>query len=147
MEHNWDIKYLMEKIVTSSTYKQSSEIKPKQLEKDPDNVYYSRSPRIRYKAETIRDFILASRENWIKIGGFSEDPMWQLHNDSMALGEFCKVQMKQVLFRWPLATFQTLHERGGWIGMNQLSWEEWCELFVQVINGKVDVVKRQIKNS
>jgi|LakMenE01Jun11ns_1017448.scaffolds.fasta_scaffold9929198_1 hypothetical protein len=93
------------------------------------------------------DFILASRENWIKIGGFSEDPMWQLHNDSMALGEFCKVQMKQVLFRWPLATFQTLHERGGWIGMNQLSWEEWCELFVQVINGKVDVVKRQIKNS
>ena len=92
------------------------------------------------------DFILASRENWIKIGGFSEDPTWQLHNDSMALGEFCKGGMKQVLFRWPLVAFQTLHERSGWTGMNQLSWEEWCELFVQVINGKIDVVKRRIKN-
>ena len=60
MEHNWNIKYLIEKIVNSSTYKQSADIHNKQLEKDPDNMYYSRSPRIRYKAETIRDFILAS---------------------------------------------------------------------------------------
>ena len=44
MEHNWDIKYLVGKIVNSSVYKQSSEINSKQLEKDPDNVYYSRSP-------------------------------------------------------------------------------------------------------
>ena len=92
------------------------------------------------------DFILASRENWIKIGGFSEDPKWNLHNDSMALGEFFKLGMKQVLFRWPLVAFQTLHKRSGWTGMNQISWEEWCELFVQVINGKVSVVKRRIKN-
>lgn len=75
MEHNWDIKYLVGKIVTSSVYKQSSEINSKQLEKDPDNIYYSRSPRIRYKAETIRDFILASSGLLNKtIGGPSVKP-------------------------------------------------------------------------
>jgi Protein of unknown function (DUF1553)/Protein of unknown function (DUF1549)/Planctomycete cytochrome C len=75
MEHNWDIKYLVGKIVNSSVYKQSSEINSKQLEKDPDNVYYSRSPRIRYKAEIIRDFILASSGLLNKtIGGPSVKP-------------------------------------------------------------------------
>jgi len=75
MEHHWDIKYLVGKIVNSSVYKQSSEINTKQLEKDPDNVYYSRSPRIRYKAEIIRDFILASSGLLNKtIGGPSVKP-------------------------------------------------------------------------
>ena len=75
MEHHWDIKYLVGKIVNSSVYKQSSEINSKQLEKDPDNVYYSRSPRIRYKAEIIRDFILASSGLLNKtIGGPSVKP-------------------------------------------------------------------------
>jgi hypothetical protein len=60
MEHHWDIKYLIKKMVTSSTYKQSNEVSKKQLEMDPDNVYYTRSPRTRFKAEIVRDFILSS---------------------------------------------------------------------------------------
>jgi len=60
MEHHWDIKYLLKKIVTSSTYKQSNDVSKKQLEVDPDNVYYTRSPRTRFKAEIVRDFILGS---------------------------------------------------------------------------------------
>ncbi|MEI7960521.1 MAG: DUF1553 domain-containing protein, partial [Chitinophagaceae bacterium] len=60
MEHRWDIKYLLKKIVTSSTYKQSNDVTKKQLEVDPDNVYYTRSPRTRFKAEIVRDFILSS---------------------------------------------------------------------------------------
>ncbi len=60
MDHNWDIKYLIKKILTSSTYCQSSEVSKKQLEQDPENVYYSRSPRIRFKAEIIRDWVLSS---------------------------------------------------------------------------------------
>ena len=60
MEHHWDIKYLIKKIVMSSTFKQSAKLNSEQLTLDPDNIYYSRSPRIRFKAEIIRDFILSS---------------------------------------------------------------------------------------
>jgi hypothetical protein len=60
MEHNWDIKYLVKKIMTSATYMQSCNIDKKILEKDPDNTYYTRAPRSRLKAEFIRDWVLAS---------------------------------------------------------------------------------------
>ena len=60
MEHNWDVKYLMKKILSSNTYQQSSVVSKKQLEQDPDNVYYTRSPRIRFKAEIVRDWVLGT---------------------------------------------------------------------------------------
>ncbi|NQU51596.1 MAG: DUF1553 domain-containing protein [Bacteroidetes bacterium] len=60
MDHDWDIKYLIKKILSSKTYCQSSNVSKKQLEKDPENVYYSRAPRLRFKAEIIRDWVLSS---------------------------------------------------------------------------------------
>jgi len=60
MEHNWDIKYLVKKILSSNTYQQSSVVSKKQLEEDPDNLYYTRSPRIRFKAEIVRDWVLGT---------------------------------------------------------------------------------------
>ena len=60
MEHNWDIKGLVKKIVTSATYKQSAAITPEKLEKDPDNIYLARGPRYRLPAEFVRDVVLAS---------------------------------------------------------------------------------------
>ena len=60
MEHQWDIKYLVKKIMSSATYMQSSVISKKHLEKDPENNYYARSSRIRLKAEFIRDWILST---------------------------------------------------------------------------------------
>jgi hypothetical protein len=60
MEHNWDVKYLIKKILSSNTYQQSSVVTKKQLEQDPDNLYYTRSPRIRFKAEIVRDWVLGT---------------------------------------------------------------------------------------
>lgn len=60
MEHNWDIKYLVKKIMSSATYMQSAIISKQHLEKDPENNYYARSTRIRLKAEFIRDWILST---------------------------------------------------------------------------------------
>ena len=60
MEHQWDIKYLVKKILSSNTYQQSSVVSKKQLEQDPENIYYTRSPRIRFKAEIIRDWVLGT---------------------------------------------------------------------------------------
>jgi len=60
MEHNWDVKYLIKKILSSNTYQQSSVVSKKQLEQDPDNLFYTRSPRIRFKAEIVRDWVLGT---------------------------------------------------------------------------------------
>lgn len=60
MEHDWDIKYLVKKILSSNTYCQSSRVTKTHLEKDPENKYYARSPRVRFKAEIIRDWVLST---------------------------------------------------------------------------------------
>jgi hypothetical protein len=60
MEHNWNIKRLIKKIVTSAVYKQSVVISSEKLNKDPDNIFLSRGPRYRIAAEYVRDFVLAS---------------------------------------------------------------------------------------
>ncbi len=59
MEHGWDVKRLIKLVVMSSTYQQSSEVDAAALEADPQNRYYSRGPRFRLSAETIRDQSLA----------------------------------------------------------------------------------------
>lgn len=60
MEHGWDIKRLVKKIVLSATYRQSAVISKKQERIDPENKYLSRYPRNRVKAEFIRDIVLGS---------------------------------------------------------------------------------------
>jgi len=60
MENGWDIQYLIRKIMTSQTYCQSAEVNKKKLEADPENIYYARAPRIRFKAEIVRDWVLSS---------------------------------------------------------------------------------------
>ncbi|HEY0677484.1 MAG TPA: PSD1 and planctomycete cytochrome C domain-containing protein [Chitinophagaceae bacterium] len=75
MEHNWNIKRLVKQIVLSATYRQSAKVSDKQLKKDPENIYLSRSPRQRLKAEFIRDMYLASSGLLVKtIGGPSVKP-------------------------------------------------------------------------
>ncbi|MEX2592549.1 MAG: PSD1 and planctomycete cytochrome C domain-containing protein [Anditalea sp.] len=75
MDHGWDIKRLVKKIVTSATYRQSAVATPEALETDPDNILLARSPRARIKAEFVRDLILASSGLLNKtIGGPSIKP-------------------------------------------------------------------------
>lgn len=59
-ESGWDIKALMKKILMSATYMQSSETDKRKLERDPDNLYFSRFPRRRLNAEFVKDHVLAS---------------------------------------------------------------------------------------
>lgn len=75
MENGWDTKRLIRKLVTSSTYRQSSVISPDDEQKDPDNVLLSRAPRYRLPAELIRDVVLSSSGLLVKtIGGPSVKP-------------------------------------------------------------------------
>ncbi len=58
-EHNWDIKALLRKMVTSATYRQSAQIDAKRYRLDPENQYLSRGPRKAFTAEMVRDQALA----------------------------------------------------------------------------------------
>ncbi len=72
---HWNIKQIIKLMVMSATYRQSAQVRPELLAKDPRNRWLGRGPHVRLDAETIRDQALAlsgllSR----KIGGPSVYP-------------------------------------------------------------------------
>jgi len=58
MEHNWSRKHLIETIVTSATYQQTSVASKPLIERDPHNHLLARGPRFRADAEVVRDIAL-----------------------------------------------------------------------------------------
>lgn len=81
--HGWDIKRLVRQMVLSATYRQSAQISKEALATDPENIYLSHAPRIRYAAELVRDMVLASGGLLNdKIGGpsvktYQPDGIWE----------------------------------------------------------------------
>lgn len=59
VEHPWNVKSLVKRIVMSATYRQSSVVTPELLAQDPENRLLARGPRHRLPAEFIRDQALA----------------------------------------------------------------------------------------
>lgn len=59
MDNEWSMKHIHKLIVTSATYRQTSQVTPVLLAADPDNRLYARGPRTRMSAEMIRDNALA----------------------------------------------------------------------------------------
>ena len=60
IDSGWDVKRIMRLIVTSATYRQSSDAPAELLARDPDNMLLARGPRFRLPAEMIRDGALAA---------------------------------------------------------------------------------------
>jgi hypothetical protein len=54
-ESGWDVKALVQRIVTSAAYRQSSAASPDLWKRDPENRLLARGPRFRFDAEVIRD--------------------------------------------------------------------------------------------
>lgn len=54
-EKGWDRKRLIRMILTSRTYRQSSDASPELLKRDPRNELLARGPRFRLSAEQVRD--------------------------------------------------------------------------------------------
>ncbi len=59
-ETGWSFKQLCKLIVMSSTYRQSSAVRPELLERDANNRLLARGPRLRLDAEAVRDAALAA---------------------------------------------------------------------------------------
>jgi hypothetical protein len=75
MEHDWDTKRLVKKIVTSATYRQSSSASAELLARDPTNRLLARGPRFRLPAELIRDSALKISGLLVdRLGGPSVNP-------------------------------------------------------------------------
>jgi mono/diheme cytochrome c family protein len=75
MDNHWSLKHVHRLIVTSATYRQSSQIRPELATLDPRNVLLARQTRLRVDAEIVRDLGLKASgllEN--KIGGPSVRP-------------------------------------------------------------------------
>lgn len=60
MNQGWSMKELARLIVTSATYRQSSNVTPALYNRDPYNVLLARGPRFRIGAEAVRDSALAA---------------------------------------------------------------------------------------
>jgi hypothetical protein len=60
VEQGWSLKQLHRLIVTSATYRQSSQLSPALLKRDPQNELLARGPRLRVDAEMVRDIMLHS---------------------------------------------------------------------------------------
>ena len=75
VHQGWSYKRLHFLIVTSATYRQTSEVTPEQLAADRFNVLLGRQNRLRLEAETIRDAALAASGLLVeRIGGPSVFP-------------------------------------------------------------------------
>ena len=60
MDHHWDLKHLVKRILTSRTYQQDSAVSAELLGRDPDNRLLARGARFRLPSWMIRDASLAA---------------------------------------------------------------------------------------
>ncbi len=58
-DNGWSIKKTLREMLLSATYRQNSRITPQEEDKDPQNRFYARGPRVRLTGEQIRDQALA----------------------------------------------------------------------------------------
>lgn len=113
MQNGWDVKYLIKKIVTSSTYRQHSGIPDYLKERDPENRLLARGPRFRMSSEMIRDYILSTSGLLNdKLGGPSVKPyqppgLWEEINAGNGRGILTKYVQDEgdKLYRRSLYTF------------------------------------------
>lgn len=111
VEDGWDLRKLERRIALSSTYMQSSAVRPEVQERDPSNRLLARGPRRRLDAETVRDQALAVSgllaERW---GGPSVKPyqpegLWKELAGGAGQGAYVPSQGED-LFRRSLYTYR-----------------------------------------
>ena len=134
MDNNWDIKRLVKQILTSATYRQSAKVTDKHLATDPENIYLSRYPRTRVKAEFVRDIVLGSSGLLVKdIGGPSVKPyqpkgLWE--KASSGRGVLAKYELDEgdALYRRGMYTFIKLTVPPPSMVMFDASNRDQCEV-------------------
>ena len=134
MEHGWDVKRLVKQILCSATYRQSAQVTPQHLQKDPENLYLARSPRLRLKAEFIRDMVLATSHLLVKtIGGPSVKPyqpkgLWEVASSGRGVLKTYEQDKDSALYRRGLYTFIKLTQPPPSMVLFDASNRDQCEV-------------------
>ena len=134
MEHGWDIKRLVRQFALSAAYRQSAKVTPEKLEKDPENAYLSRGPRMRLPAEFIRDLVLSSSGLLVPtIGGPSVKPyqpegIWESASSGRGVLATYVQDHHDSLYRRGLYTFIKLTVPPPVMGMFDASNRDQCEV-------------------
>ncbi len=103
---DWDIKRLLRQMVSSATYRQSSDASRTLRERDPDNRLLARGARFRLSAEEIRDAALTSAGLLTRhIGGRSVFPYQPDHF-------YRDKEDDPNEWKWPVETGSELYRRG-----------------------------------
>ncbi len=111
MNNGWNMKRLVKQMVMSATYRQSAVISSDKLKADPENVFLSRAPRYRIKAELVRDLVLSSSGLLVKtIGGPSVKPyqpqgLWENASSGRGILRHYKQDHSTDLYRRGMYTF------------------------------------------
>ena len=107
MDSGWDLKALHRAIVTSATYRQSSNLRPELQQRDPGNRLLARQSRLRLPAESIRDAALAAAGLLDRrVGGPSVRPYLPEGATEIGFGDFVK---------WPQSAGADKYRRGLYI--------------------------------
>ena len=107
MDSGWDLKALHRTIVTSATYRQSSNLRPDLQQRDPGNRLLARQSRLRLPAEGIRDATLAAAGLLDRrVGGPSVRPYLPEGATEIGFGDFVK---------WPQSSGADKYRRGLYI--------------------------------
>ena len=108
--NGWNVKRLVKQIVMSATYRQSAHVTRDKITRDPENIYLSRSPRMRLPAESVRDHVLASAGLLNpEVGGPSVKPyqpkgIWEAATSGRGLTKYIQDHGKD-LYRRTMYTF------------------------------------------
>jgi len=111
MAHGWNVKRLVKQILMSATYHQSAKMTNEKLQTDPENLYLSRAPRLRLKAEFVKDMLMASSGLLnAEIGGPSVKPyqpkgVWETASSGRGELATYKQDTGKALYRRGLYTF------------------------------------------
>jgi len=110
-ESGWDVHFLLKKMVTSATYKQSAVATKEHLAKDAKNTYLARGSSYRLPAEMIRDNALAASGLLNRtIGGKSVKPyqpkgLWRDKNEFSGYLAYYVPDSGDSLYRRSMYTF------------------------------------------
>ena len=134
MNNGWNVKRLVKQMLMSATYRQSAVISPDKLKADPENIFLSRAPRYRIKAELVRDLVLSSSGLLIKtIGGPSVKPyqppgLWENASSGRGILRNYKQDHDRDLYRRGMYTFVKRTVPPPVMGIFDASNRDQCEV-------------------